>query len=206
MQPHQRLGFKTKAAALLSIRDTIRRCQGRGPLVGADADLAFGLLSLHSSVQVKAGTGIAHIYVAPGPSFGHNCFWVKRVDGTCTDFSFHECLTPSSGLKKLTNAARQAVAGQQIAWLRANPANVCGHAGESHADHHPTGFKQIFTAWLGAQPATPALSPTADASCEERFSDPAIAADWQAYHQQHATLRTLCKTCNLRKPRTDDAT
>ena len=50
------------------------------------------------------------MYVEENPIYpGKRGFWLVRTNGTSTDFSFKECLSPSSNKKKTLSAFRSAI-------------------------------------------------------------------------------------------------
>lgn len=81
----EKLGFRTKAAALRHFRAMLHHS------IPLDQRLLGELLALHPRAAEKVGPGVEHFYVA-GAAYGSRCFYVKRTDGTRTDFSYLKCL------------------------------------------------------------------------------------------------------------------
>ena len=163
-------------------------------------DFLMNILSMHPGFDQKVGCGIAEFFVAPSTGrFPNHCFWLRRVDGTATDWSWNECLKPSTHAQKVYRAARQSVLPQIFAFKDSRPAVACGHedAKDFHVDHvRPC--MNIFAEWMAAQEDV-RLQPSRDCDAINRFADPAVEASWQAFHAEHAQLQLLCAHCNLSK-------
>lgn len=201
--PAKVLGFRTKKEALTRVRAIVATAPSFRPLVNADADLAMALLALHPDRAAKVGPGVSHVYVAPAPRYArHRCLWVKRSDGSRTDFSFHEALSPSSGHAKRLRAARQLVDCQVDEWRASRTDRrcaTCGAGGALHVDHANRPFVRIYEAWERHVGREPELAPITDASADERFACESDAASWQRFHSAEARFQLLCPRCNMAK-------
>ncbi len=65
---------------------------------------------MHPDASKKIGVGVQSFRIAPDGWSGM-CFWIDRIDGTSTDLSYNECLSPSPW-RWFTAAARSAIEPQ----------------------------------------------------------------------------------------------
>lgn len=85
--------FHTVRAAELFIQ-RLRNCQPlKTPIPEPHHSFLCALLARHPDATGKAGAGIRHFTVEPA-MHGTRCFFLTRVDGTKTDFSYFKCLRP----------------------------------------------------------------------------------------------------------------
>jgi hypothetical protein len=84
--------FDTKDAAPRFIRKILYRHPLRAPIVGPDHTVLLGLLGKHPSADEKIGFGVKHFTVEKAMG-GSQCFYITRVDGSRSGFSFERCLT-----------------------------------------------------------------------------------------------------------------
>jgi hypothetical protein len=72
------------------------------------------LLAMHPNAVEKAGPGVQNIFIGRD-AYGRNCFWIKRVDGTETDFSYLRCIDGDDSLySKFSKACRMAIVDQVL--------------------------------------------------------------------------------------------
>lgn len=83
--------FDTQAAAVESIREVLYRHPLQVPIEGPDHAFLLDLLSKHPHATEKAGAGVKHFTVEKAKG-GTQCFYITRVDGSRSDFSFMKCL------------------------------------------------------------------------------------------------------------------
>ena len=85
--------FKTKKAAIEHFRKYLHEAEEWKPLEGDAFDDVCGLIMRHPSKDEKIGSGIDAIYVRQNPMFPtQRSFWIRRTDGTETDFSYLRCI------------------------------------------------------------------------------------------------------------------
>lgn len=180
-----------------------------------DVGFLYDLLLMHPSAAQKVGSGVASFQVERN---GYNTigFWLTRTDGSRTDFSFLECLTPSSHKTKVTSALRTEIQDQiyefklQVFGTQTGVV-PCAITGElvtwktCHVDHEPS-FDSLVKSWMSVEELTWDLlrvRPSQDGEVgNERLLDPPAIESWQKYHRQHARLQITTIAANLNKKRT----
>ena len=213
--------FKTQTAAIERIRG-IMASYHNGATVNM-FDLAFlqDLLRRHPDAESKIGIGVASIFVDRNPQYpSTRTFFLVRVDGSSTDFSFMECLRPTPHDKKVLRAFRAAVEPYTLQFKRdhfdrvGEPA-ICPITGESirfvgsHVDHAaPMTFEALAAAFLAGEGLTPedvAVAETADHTYYDRLTDPDLEQRWIDFHNARAVLRVVSRPANLSTLRYGDA-
>src|ERR1700694_4732043 len=102
--------FPTKEAATRYVRDLMAKYTAAEPLNAADARFVLDLLQWHRLASKKIGCGISQFLIRPAPPFFRNrAFYIIRTDGSPVEFSFVECISPTSQLSRFQNACRTAV-------------------------------------------------------------------------------------------------
>lgn len=199
------VAFASKAAAQRHIRGIVNDAP-IGPLSGEAFEFVLALLQRHSRAETKIGCGVASISVRAVQPYGTRCFWITRHDGTETDFSWHECLSPSSQEDKFLRACRNTVR-PQVAAAKASPPERCPITGEElgpdnlHVDHaEPWTFEAIVDAFVrerGLNIETLDLDGDEDGEVVQRFADAALATDFAEFHEKRANLRCVSVRANL---------
>jgi hypothetical protein len=205
--------FKTKAeltAYCRRIRETTPTDQ---PITGEIHDFLLALLERHPEAAKKIGCGVAHFEVRVNnhvaPSLG---MWLVRTDGSETDWSPRECISPTSRRSKVLSACRNAVMHQIRDFQRVQREKFglymkCPITGESvmtglaHVDHAlPKTFERLVEMFLdgeGLAFSTVELSSEEDGVFCDRFADPDLELRWRRYHYQNAELRLVSAKANL---------
>lgn len=150
-------------------------------------------------------------YATPG-------FWVRRADGTETDFSYIHAVRgqPKGRAKEFYDACRAAVQADLLAAKERHfelhgdadgkvPCDLTEHPvafAEAHIDHAWPTFAQLvitFRAARGWGRDIPdgVLTLPADSQTHTLFADPADAEAFREYHHQAAVLRVVDRTANL---------
>lgn len=202
--------FKTKKALIERIRGILYDYPDEAVLNMFDFAFMREVLNMHRSAGIKIGAGVAAIFVRRNPEYKTNRgFWILRVDGTETDFSFYECLSPSDPLKKFKTACRNAVRDMMVEFRRDNlrPDSVCPYTGEplhpqnTHVDHEPPmTFDRIVSEFVesrGVDVRRVKLSGHRDGVIGDAFADRRFAADFLDFHNHRANLRLVSATANL---------
>lgn len=83
--------FDTQAAAIEFIRQVLYRHTLQAPIDEPDHAFLLELLRKHPHAAEKVGVGIKHFTVEKAKG-GTQCFYITRVDGSRSDFSFMKCL------------------------------------------------------------------------------------------------------------------
>ena len=199
--------FASKAALQRRVQEILR--QGLREIVGDDAKFLRSLFDRHPSAVEKYGVGISRIRAVRVLPFGTIGFEIERLDGTRTDISYKECLTPSKPSFWFSQSCRTAVvdqiqAAKQLAFSTA-PEIACPVHGtpitwESCQVHHeaPWEFEAIVAAFLAARAISPDTVEYAggDNVTASSFVDAALAQDFADFHRARAVLRVVSKRAN----------
>ena len=153
-----------------------------------------------------------------GEGYSTPGFWVRRVDGSETDFSYISAVkgTPKSPTQEFYDACRAAVAadlkaakrrhfathGDELGRVPCELTDVLVTIDQAHLDHAYPTFGQLvlsFRAARGWQHEVPAgiLSLPADSQSTTTFVDPLVAQAFRAFHHAAAMLRIVSGTRNL---------
>lgn len=217
--------WPSQKAATEYFRQIRDRYADRVP-IDADQDHS-DLLSLlerydaaHHDDESKIGPGVDFFevrtnYGSGGPTRG---FWVHRLNGTATDFSFPWAVRgePKPEAQLFSDACRAAVDHEMKAAKRrffdtyADDAGrvVCELSGErisfetAHLDHAFPSFGALvitFRAARGWHSAVPVgvLTKPSDAQLTTTFLDPEVAEAFRVFHRGAATLRVISSFANL---------
>ncbi|MEZ4614736.1 MAG: DCL family protein [Caldilineaceae bacterium] len=207
--------FATKKDLLTRVRQILHSYKDGQTLNMFDLAFIGDLLNNHPQAEQKIGCGISSIFVKQNPVFhGNRGFWIRREDGTQTDFSFMECLSPSSQKKKVLSAFRAAVEPFTFAFKQqffdslADGIATCDYTGQvltfvgSHVDHKPPNtFEKIFSDFIDNEDLDIAkielLGGAQDNLIQDEIADPTIKDRWITFHNQQAELRVVSSKANL---------
>lgn len=206
--------FKTKA----KLRDYIRKIRDRyleKQRLG-EGDFAFmlDLLQRHEKPDIKIGCGVSHMYVKTNSVFRRNReFWLVRVDGSETDFSFESCLTHKTKLQKFKEACRTAISSTIQSFKKdffdcADVSLFCPITGElmtlsgnSHVDHAPPNtFDKIIRDFIRIKDIDVnrvGLLEEEDGRVRYEIEDKCLERDFIDFHNTRADLRVISKLANL---------
>lgn len=210
--------FTTKKAVQERCREIIRGARDGEPLGAEVHSFLSALLAGHPQAEHKVKDGVDRFTVGPAPGFPSRCFWLVRTDGTATDFSFNECLTPTTPLREFKNACRSAVYADILRFkhgrFAAGPV-FCPITGEElaldacHVDHAPPWpFDRIaeeFLESLGVGPeAVDTSGKYADGCVRDTFASEDVAEAFRLFHEARASLRLVSRRANLSLLRRDN--
>lgn len=216
--------FTTKDAITARCRE-IRDEVPDGNPVAAGSKMSF-LLDLfstwHDEWDEKSAGGFVGFTTMTVRANGKvtRCFAVQTADGDLIDISFPHAirrietvrtatLIPQA-LRDFRNAARVEIARQTMnyratALSAGTPCSVTGlplTASSCAVDHHGRSFDELLFAFCQLRSINPLkIQVGSMRGVQARFVDRALAQDWQSYHQQHAQLRLIEKTANLKIPK-----
>jgi hypothetical protein len=168
----------------------------------------------------KIGPGIDSFFRRRNIGEGYSTpgFWVRRVDGTETDFSFPAAVRgePKTRQQEFYDACRNAVAADLVAAKRAHFQRYADANGlvpcdlteefisfeEAHIDHAYPTFGQLVVSFRAAngwqQEMPPALLTTpSDAQTTTLFVAPEVAERFRSFHHAAAMLRVIARRRNL---------
>ena len=158
----------------------------------------------------EVGEGVERVYVAPHPEWGARggfCFHVVFEDG-------HEVTVARAGVVRACFDPKAAATSRRLDKLHAKMReDVYPFVGKFKDDHHIGGW---WKCELCAESFTVRDDVHVDHLREFRFmvqefkklhpnhpwdTETRPPCEWENWHNRHATLRILCKTCNLRRRR-----
>ncbi len=199
--------YATKSAALDAIRCIRNEVYARTYTLPWEDSYLRDLIELHPDAEEKIGSGIDYFEARQniGGTIG---FWIVRVDGSETDFSFIRCLTPASHDVRVRIAMRREVR-DQIAEYRSEFFSLdtdqrCPITNDrltpqtSHVDHYSPTFLNLAHAFAISIGGYPLIAVVAgDSVYGARFAFEGAAKVWRDYHLEKAQLRVVSRRANL---------
>lgn len=217
--------WKTQSAALAHFKAMLGRYADNETIEDrGDHDDLISLLERYDGVVAdqpsKMGVGV-DVFVRKRnlfDSFSTPSFWVRRTDGSETDFSYIWAVKgePKSSAEEFYDACRASVNADLVAAKRNHfktygdaygrvPCELTGELiaiDKAHLDHAYPTFGHLvvtFRAARGWQHDVPAgiLSAPADAQATTTFTDPAVSQAFKTFHHSAALLRIIRARANL---------
>jgi hypothetical protein len=206
--------FPTKISLENRIREIRDRYLEGQQLIPEDYFFMIEVLEGHPEYSAKKGPGIVSMSVRTNPLYTNTrCFWLTRLDETETDFSFKECLTPTSHKKKFLRALRAAIEPQIINFKKSYFDNLsttayCPFTQEkldfvgSHVDHvAPNTFEKIAGDFAAAYhidiDQVEIAGDIEDNTYQNTLIDQVLLEKWVAYHNGNAVLQVVSRRANL---------
>lgn len=217
--------WKTQGAALAHFKEMLGRYADNEVVEDrSDHDDLVALLERYDAVETaapsKIGVGVdLFLRKRNGfDGFSTPSFWVRRTDGSETDFSYIWAVKgePKSNALEFYDACRAAVATDLLAAKKshfkihgdAQGRVACELTGnlitldEAHLDHAYPTFGQLVVAFRAArnwQHAVPdgVLTKPADGQTTTVFIDPAVSEAFSGFHHRAALLRIVCAKKNM---------
>lgn len=217
--------WKTQGAALAHFKEMLARyADGETVEDRDDHDDLVALLERYDAVITegpsKTGNGIDCFLRRRNvfEGFSTPSFWVHRLDGSETDFSYIHAVKgqPKTNAQEFYDACREAVAAELLAAKTRHFKTYGDEKGrvpceltdrliafdEAHLDHAYPTFGQLvlsFRAARGWQHAVPEniLTGPMDGQTTTTFIGPAVGASFRQFHHAAATLRIVTRERNL---------
>lgn len=208
--------FSNKKEALEFFKDMLNRYRNNQKIDENDEVMLFELIGRHPEALQKIGCGIDHFYKAPTDK-GTSCFWIKRKDGSSTDFSYISSVNAKGKtmLQEFSEACREAVRdsleqakdkffeqygdGDGKVECEITGDKIAKY--ESHLDHKkPMTFQVIVQTFIAANRITPApemMSIAQDSQFVTTFVDQGIVDAFREFHKNVAKLRIIGAKKNL---------
>lgn len=196
------------------IREIVARHTDNLPLSGEDRETILKVLKNHPLWNSKVGVGLADVVVRtnrrPGCAVTRG-FHIIRSDGSSTDISWVEALSPTPHPRKVKLAFRDLVTDQILAFRDSHPWQGqpfnCPVTGEvtpwsdSHVDHEPPDtFDRLVELFFANEPVPIEKVPLkehSDGDLVDQLADAALAERWQNFHAERARLRIISSKGNL---------
>jgi hypothetical protein len=187
--------FRTKGEAAAFFKAMLGRYKAGEAVSEKDAVMLRALIERHPERDLKVDVGIAGFHVAMA-TMGTKCFWLTRIDGTKTDFSYPTCIRgepPSvrkfDELKGQDGKVGCAATGESLGWE------------DVHADHQqPMTFEVICTTFVASRKMTLEDLPItygADNQLTATLTDNELGEAFRQYHHSVAKIRIVSKRRNL---------
>ena len=181
--------------------DMIGQCKSIRTEHPEDYVFFYELFQQHPHADRKRVSEIADIFIQE--AWGEYRMGYILLDGTKDTISWNKCLSgkPDSPDILLTRAMRTAVQYQTKIFKRRQVQQcvLCTSKKQITVDHYPVKFKQIKEEFL--QTHTPPTTFTKNYRSQECFheEDKQFEREWQSFHEERATYRILCSTCNMKE-------
>ena len=187
-----------------------RKILWSGKIMPEDEAFLRELIVRHPNCTAKIGAGISYFEIRKSKNFGQNQFWLQRVDGTATDFSFRRCVNGKDPSHRATvlAAMRRLIVDQVLDFksraltpdARCSLTGAPLHNANVHVDHDPP-FIEIARAFFeevgGVEKIL--LAPEANGEIGRLFLDQDMARRWSDFHRARATLFLTTAEANLHK-------
>jgi len=217
--------WKTQSAALAHFKVMLARYSDEEVVEDrVDHDDLIALLERYDAVIVdgpsKIGNGVDSFFRRRNTGDGYSTpgFWVRRVDGSETDFSYLAAVrgAPKSNAQEFYDACRAAVAadlkaakarhfktyGDELGRVPCELTDELITIESAHIDHAYPTFGQLVLSFRAARgwqhevrPGT--VTVPADSQTTTTFVDPAVVAAFRQFHHGAAILRIVARTRNL---------
>lgn len=174
-----------------------------------DFEFMFDILKDHENAKDKIGVGVRRMWLEQ-TTYGNHGFWLERIDGTKTDFSFLKCFSKTGTHSDYLKACRKAVeyimidyrdaifADQTIIRCPILDIEITKH--ESHVDHHPYQFIKIARNFFDSE-KQPIEILHGDGIIGVEFADKELKRRWVDFHNKYAKLRVISAIANQQLPK-----
>ncbi len=212
---YNNIGFNTKEEVTKYVQEILYRYDDYQFLNKTDFNFIHDLLENgHHNPIKKIGCGISGFFVKKN-MYNKRGFFIKRLDGSETDFSFVKCIHPKSSLQDLKSACRSAIREDIVKFREdffsknkdLNGFVTCPFTHEKvsvdncHVDHIPPDtFNKIFSDWLSSQniePKSIELTGYDDGDMTKEFVDKDIEKSFVSFHKERMNLRITSPLGNL---------
>lgn len=198
----------TKKAVKEKCREIISRHTPGEFLTGDDLEFVLSVLKQHPYYDLKKGPGISGLYVKRNPPYQTLGFWIKRVTGSHTDFSFHECISVGKKRAELDfKMAMRAALVDEVErinnLLLDNGTRYCTSCGK--IVYPSTGrvmykkelreIQREFIEIRGLSDFETLITENPNGVIGVRIKDDGLLEDWLDYHAEHARYIILCSEC-----------
>jgi hypothetical protein len=190
--------FKSKKDAYTFVKNKLDQI-GFGTINEADDHFQFllSLLHNHPEAEQKRGAGISSFSIRPNPISNGKHITVCRTDHSIDTFSWRACCgLTKSPIQWIAILCRQAVSSEMYNFRKNKACQVCGSTGNLHTHHDQPRFSEIikmFTKEHGTSNPDYCARDNNMVPC----LPPTMHATFLAFHQEHARLQVLCKSCHL---------
>lgn len=202
--------FRTQKEANVFFSAMLSRYHNGQDITGDDFDMLYALLERHPEAKREIGCGVKRLY-KDKTAWPQSCFWIERIDGSKTWFSFMAAVTARKRtlFQEFCEACRNAVnedmrMTKRLFFKRYGnengkvPCDITGEyilLSESHLDHKkPLTFQVIVITFINAneiQIVPEMFSTTPDINFQTSFVDHELRDKFRRYHHMTAQLRII---------------
>lgn len=210
------INFNSQKDAINFFKEMLSRYRNGQTVTGEDHDVLMALLERHPEAERKIGIGVKRLY-KDKTDMPTSCFWIERVDGSKTDFSYRSAISAKgkSLYQEFLEACRVAVQddlrlvkrsffeqyGDQDGKVECDVTGERVALYESHLDHKkPLTFEVLVRTFIGAnslEPSKDMLVISQDGQVQTQFSDLGLQQKFREYHHRMAQLRIIKADRNL---------
>lgn len=189
--------FPTKAAAQEFFSIMLNRYKAGDRVNDVDAKWLHDLIALHPDSD-KIGVGISYFTVER--NLFNNGFWLHRLDGHCSDWSYLKCISPAGPEQLALAGFRNAVGDTVVTFLELHGPTKIGSAcplsgivitAENMQSAHERPFGDIvreFLAGEGVALSQVTVTPSRDRQTMVQLADTTLRERWHEYHKSNAAL------------------
>ncbi len=208
--------FTFQKDALHFFKIMLNRVRSNQTITGGDHDMLLALIERHPEAVQKIGKGVKRFFKSP-TDMGTSCFWIERIDGTKTDFSYITAVKAKgkSLYQEFTEACRNSVGpdltnskqeffkehGDKNGQVTCEITHQKVAIYESHLDHKsPLTFQVIVSLFISANNISISkemLSASTDGQFQTELLDQNIKDKFIKYHHNVADLRVIADYKNL---------
>ena len=202
--------FPTRAAAEDFFGAMLNRYKAGDRVNDADAKWLHDLIALHPDAD-KIGGGIAYFTVKRNQF--NNGFWLHRLDGHSSDWSYLKCISPAGPEQLALAGFRNAVSDTVVAFLGLHGHTKIGSAcplsgivitAENMQSAHVRSFGDIvrtFLAGEGIELREVTVMPSRDRQTMVQLEDTVLRERWHEYHKSDAALMVATDYGNRHRPK-----
>jgi hypothetical protein len=210
-----KIGFNTKNDVVKFIQSILYKYNEGEFLDKIDFNFVYDLLSEgHHNPDRKIGSGVAGIFVGTN-NYNRRGFFIKRLDGSITDFSYRKCIYKKGPLHDIKSACRTAIREDIIRFREnffkenadADGFIICPFTHQKvsidncHIDHIPPNtFNKIFSDWIRTKNIDPKkvkLLGYGDGDMTKKFIDEKLKNSFIKFHRERMNLRVTSPLGNL---------
>jgi len=202
--------FSNQDELAVRAKAILHRLPRNVPLQGQDFLFVHGLLERHPRAEKKIGVGVKRLWVGT-VLFGAPGFYLMRMDGSTTEFSYKKCVSPNTApYRDLIRAFRDSV-DDKVEEARRNAlvndaSAICPFThedmrlpGNCHIDHAPPWtFRAIVSHFMRQGKLTVDdihLHGHGDGEMIRHLSLE-MNREWRFFHSERAVLRAVSRRAN----------
>jgi hypothetical protein len=207
--------FRTQEELKQHIQRMMAKYRDNEILDPEDRAFLLKFVQLHPHAPEKIGAGIAQFTIRHAPPwFRNRAFYIIRVVGPDVEFSFMECLRPSSQKQRFRNACRTAISRDIVDFVETSfearsiwrcPLTGAPVTRDSYeVDHEPQFVDLVsrFVTEYKIDESAVDIGGDGDHETRDYFRDSTLSMHFAEFHRTHGKLRLVTPEANRKRPRT----